>query len=151
MRMRLAIIIITALLALPSFGQSKGDWNAVRRIDRGRLITLKAPAKLRCRFVDATDDKLFCDTAGPFYTRNSLAIDRNDVLEVRLELADGYNWAVNASIGTVTGVTAGAIANAANPRSGTDARFDLGLIGFLLGGASAHQCHIVHGRIIYRR
>ena len=145
MRIRF-LVIVTAILAVPSFGQSKGDWNAVRRIDRGRLITVKVPNKVRCTFVDATDEKLFCDEADSFRWE----INRNNVREVRLELTDESNAMVNACIGGAAGIAVGAISNAVHPNEGVFEPIT-SLQGAVIGGIGFRRAHLVHGRIIYKR
>lgn len=147
MRMRLTVIfIVTAILALPSYGQSKGDWKTVRRIDRGRLITVKVPNKVHCTFVDANDDKLFCDEADSF----RLEINRTDIREVRLELTEEDNAFVNRCIGAAIGIGAGAISNAIRPNEGVFEPIT-GLQGALIVGILFRRAHFVHGRVIYKR
>ena len=117
---------------------------------RQGLITVKAQNKIRCEFVDSTDDKLFCDEERPLRPTDRLAIDRSDVHEVRLELTEENNAMVNACIGGAIGIAAGAISNAVH-RDSTPFDPIIGIPGAVIGGVGFRRAHFVHGRVIYKR
>ena len=147
----LLAVLVTSAVAQ---GNSKGGWDAVRRLDRGTSISLKAKRDVKCEFVDATEVKLFCDQIKWLRASDRLVFDRVDIRQVRVreDLPDDSNPTANAAIGAALGVGLGAIANAAHPESGTDGRFLFGVMGAVIGGAGFGKVHIVHvNRTIYRR
>ena len=143
------IVTLTLLIPALAIAQSRGDWNAVRQIDRGTLITIQAQDKIRCEFVDATNDKLFCDQERPFRSTDRRTIDRNDIREVRLELTEQNNAFVNGCIGGAAGLLAGALTQSRERPGAVDPI--LVVAGATVGGVGFHRVHLLHGRVVYRR
>ena len=144
--------------ALTAAAQSKGDWNAVRRIDRESLITVKATkivghrnSKVRCEFVDTTEDKLFCDEDRLDAT-DRLAIDRNAVREVRLEFSRTAKGQIGMAAGAGIGAAAGALFHSSQSgyTRGGDA-INFAVMGGAAGWLIARNAPIFHRGVIYKR
>ena len=82
----LGLPLLWAVLVGSAVAQAntKGSWDAVRRLDRGTSISLKAKRDVKCDFVDATEDKLFCDQIKWLRASDRLVFDRGDIREVRV-------------------------------------------------------------------
>src|SRR6266849_2589552 len=99
------------ILVSVSIAQAQaGDWRAVESVPFGSAITVKVGHRVRCTFLRATDDELFCERfpRGVWYGPSEIKFKRQAIQQVRLEHSDGVNTAVGAAIGGGVGAALGA-------------------------------------------
>lgn len=151
--------MLTLLISASTAWARKADWQAVERLPAGTNISVldrQSPLRLYCEFERATDRELFCRQEArpavlPPYLppiSSEVALDRGDILEVRVE----HSGATNAAIGGAIGAGAGAALGAAAAQNSRGAAIAvLGLLGFAMGSAINRELPITHRKVIYRR
>lgn len=150
--MQKSVLHVAAALVLLSSAaaQSKGDWDAVRRIDRGTPIKVKAGRNAKCEFRDATDDQLFCD---PLFG-HELVFNRLEIHQIRREFTRGKNGEIGAAVGAGIGAAAGAAMPVHNIEPGHARLLNAtitALFGACAGWIIARNAPIFHDGIIYQR
>lgn len=146
-----AVLVATAALVLltSAVAQSKGDWDAVRRISRGTPIVVKAWRNAKCEFRDATDEQLFCDDP---LLGDVLTFNRRDIRQIRLEFTGEIKGHIGAAVGAAIGAAIGAAAH--NDHSGYTRGGDAinaALAGGVGGWLIARNAPIFHRGVIYKR
>jgi hypothetical protein len=147
--------IISSMLALFMLGSSlqaqTGDWRAVKNLEPGTHIIVKAQRGYYCRVEGATDDQLVCEVQKRRSLRHvTLTIPRAEVREVRTL----PNQAKSAWIGAGIGAGAGAIAGGSGSRTSRGANAFFGaLAGAGLGALIGAFVPLfrIRGKIIYKR
>lgn len=129
-----------------------GEWQAVQSLRPGTRIRVKTLHPVQCVFQRATEDELTCER---FYRviqppLSEVVFDRRSIREVRIETSDEANGTVGALIGAGAGIAIGvSTVKTSNEREGRSLL--LGSVGAIIGWFFAHDFHIVHARIIYKR
>ena len=143
-------VAATLILLSTALAQSKGDWDAVRRIDRGTPIKVKAGRNVKCEFRDATDDQLFCD---PLFG-HELVFNRIEIHQIRREFTRAKNGEIGAAVGAGIGAVAGAAMPVNNIEPGRSRGINsiiTALLGACAGWIIARNAPIFHDGIIYQR
>ena len=153
--------IFSLLLVLLMFESSAlaqtGDWQAVRSLQPGVKLLVKAQHRYLCYLEGAMEDELICRVHAPRSFRLvSVSIPRSEIQEVRK--LPNPNQAKDAWIGAGIGAGAGAISAGTGSKSAPGANAFFGaLAGAGLGalvGATVPILQVVffrHGKLVYRR
>jgi hypothetical protein len=141
------------LIAANISAKPAGSWNAVKRLNVGDYISVKAgwPFRTLCLFVRASDNELICSFIehGPVRANPSrTSFQRAKVREVRLEHSDDAN---GAALGAIVGGTTATAAAINNPAARKFSGVIGGVMGFWIGDAAGRTFHVLHGRIVYKR
>ena len=151
MQKSVPLVTVALILLSTAVAQSKGDWDAVRRIDRGTPIKVKAGRNATCEFRYATDDELFCGS--PLFGRE-MVFNRIEIHQIRREFTRGRNGEIGAAVGAGIGAVAGAAMPVHSIEPGHSRGFNA-IITALLGGCAgwliARSAPIFHDGVIYQR
>jgi hypothetical protein len=135
--------------------RAASDWRAVQNIQRGSVISVKAPGlrHARCYFDYADEQALYCVRVQHGSLRlhpPGITVPRRDAQEVRLEHSEAANAAAGAAIGAGAGAAIGAgTGDRTLTRPG--GALLLGGIGAIIGGFAGHDLSILPGKIVYKR
>lgn len=149
----LLCILIWVTLARGISAKSAGSWDAVKRLNPGDYISVKAgwPFRTLCLFVRASDNELVCSfiDRGPVrMNARQTTFRRAKVREVRLEHSDDAN---GAALGAIVGGTTATAAAVNNPAARKFSGVVGGVMGFWIGDTFGRTFHVLRGRTIYRR
>jgi hypothetical protein len=150
------LILVSAMPAQSQFhaqkSNSTGDWQAVKRIQPGTNISVRAGHRIKCVFSGATDTYLTCVrvTRGPTpIAPANITFSRLLIGEVCIERSTGTNAAAGAAIGGGLGVALGASSAGCYGRG--PAILVGGGLGALTGALSGSDFSFLPRKIIYRR
>lgn len=139
---------LLVLLAAASTQAQKGDWQAVKNLAPGTLISVErhrhSVFHQRCRFEDATDEELVCRYSGPLFFPGDVTYRRSLIHAVRRE----HN---TAAIGLGIGAATGAAIGAFHPGSGKGffVTIDAGLLGLFGAGVGTAVGPLFPGKLVY--
>ena len=143
-------LILSALIPLPKCQAQTGSWQAVEALPASTPITIRASHKVRCIFLNATDDSISCEQElSALRWARTLTFDRNTVQQVRIEHPTASMFAGTA-IGAGAGLAVGATTNSTTFTRGATEVIAVGIFG-ALGGFVGHETHIIPGKTIYQK
>jgi len=142
-----------ALLLASCMAAQTRSWQNVQELQPGTPISMKAPYRVRCAFVAATEEQLECEQAiaGQFLLPGSrrLRFERRSIREVRLERVDAGRPNKGDLIGAGVGAGIGAAIGGTGSAGSGKGALCLGVFGAAIGAGIGHA--LAHGEVIYRQ